>query len=414
VNLPTNRGFPEDTAVGELFTPEAVRGRCQEILALGLRDKLRFFKVDLDAMDKANDRVVAEIRENYPDLKVPFHSRWRHFELGGIDLWKARSTKAGLEGQEMLAAEGDLAIISVLLDAGAGPDWSYRDDETGLTLGRSEGLALASLRLFESGALSTTSGDPLRADAEGLASLTTAKLGKTFQEGPGNPLIGLRQRAELLRRLGQTVSDRPDLFLHDNASRPGHLLTYLAEEQSLKARDILRAVLDGLMPIWPSPLRIAGMPLGDVGLHPLLVRRNDTNGIIPFHKLSQWLSYSLIEPLQKFGVNVENLDGLTGLPEYRNGGLFVDTGVLNLRDPAATESAYDPSSELIVEWRALTVTLLDLLAEDVRQTLKLTAEELPLASILQGGTWSAGRTIAAEIRPGGDPPIMIKSDATVF
>ena len=61
-----------------------------------------------------------------------------------------------------------------------------------------------------------------------------------------------------------------------------------------------------------------------------------TSGLVPLHKLSQWLAYSLIEPLQTSGIGVTDIDGLTGLAEYRNGGLFVDTGVLAFRDAEAS------------------------------------------------------------------------------
>lgn len=411
---PAPAGSAENSIVRDLLTPEAVRTRCGEIFELGLRDGLRWFRIDLDAMPVAAARVAGEIEQNYPDLVVPFHSRWRHFEFEGVDLWKQRSEQAGLSGRDLAVAAGDLAIVSVLLDAGAGAEWSYTDTETGLRRGRSEGLALASLRLFESGALSATPDHPLRADASVLAKLTTEELGQAFQVTPDNPLVGLDQRAALLRRLGQAASDRPDLFHRGGDFRPGHLLTAIAGNDEPAARDILIAVLDGLMPVWPSPVRIDGVPLGDVGRHSAIVRADDTSGIVPFHKLSQWLSYSLIEPLEQLGANVKNLDGLTGLPEYRNGGLFVDTGVLGLKDTATLEGAHDPASELIVEWRALTVVLLDRIAHEVRTTLKLSADDLPLASVLQGGTWSAGRKIATEKRPGGDSPIMIQSDATVF
>ena len=71
------------------------------------------------------------------------------------------------------------------------------------------------------------------------------------------------------------------------------------------------------------------------GAIPRCAREDATNGLIPFHKLSQWLAYSLIEPLQAAGIAVTDIDGLTGLAEYRNGGLFVDAGVISLRDPDA-------------------------------------------------------------------------------
>ena len=155
-------------------------------------------------------------------------------------------------------------------------------------------------------------------------------------------------------------------------------------------------------------------PLGDVWYHSEISRPDPTDRLVPFHKLSQWLSYSLIEPLQKAGSVVQEPSGLTGLGEYRNGGLFIDTGVIVPKDPAALEKVFRPADELIVEWRALTVALLDSVADKVRSQLGRTPEQLPLASVLQGGTWSAGRRIAAELRPNGGPPVHLDSDATVF
>jgi hypothetical protein len=60
------------------------------------------------------------------------------------------------------------------------------------------------------------------------------------------------------------------------------------------------------------------------------------------------------------------------------------------------------------------VSLLDEIAARVRERLHKSAEELPLACILEGGTWAAGRQIAAERRSGGVPPLQIESDGTVF
>ena len=146
-----------------------------------------------------------------------------------------------------------------------------------------------------------------------------------------------------------------------------------------------------------------------------MVQTNDlTNGLIPFHKLSQWLAYSLVEPLEESGLRIVELDALTGLPEYRNGGLFVDLGVLEPKHPEVLETVHSVDSEVIVEWRALTVCLLDEIAKGVRAELGCTPETLPLSRILQGGTWSAGRALAQAKRPGGVPPIQIESDGTVF
>ena len=144
-----------------------MRERAGEILEVGLAGELAHFEVDLAKLAPTADFVASVIRENYPDLKVPLHARWRHFVFDGHDLWAAIAGRASWPDAKARArAEFDLAIVSVLLDAGAGPDWRYRDAATGLPIGRSEGLALASLRMFEAGLFSANKNDPLRADAE--------------------------------------------------------------------------------------------------------------------------------------------------------------------------------------------------------------------------------------------------------
>jgi hypothetical protein len=153
--------------------------------------------------------------------------------------------------------------------------------------------------------------------------------------------------------------------------------------------------------------------VADVWQHRHAGGDGDNAGYVPFHKLSQWLSYSLLEPLERQHITVTDLEDLTGLPEYRNGGLFIDTGVLLPTDKDYASKPYAVDSEFIVEWRALTIVLLDMLATLTRSELKLTEKELPLAAILQGGTWSAGRSLAQSKR-NGLPPVDVISDGTVF
>src|SRR5581483_9140804 len=177
---------------------------------------------------------------------------------------------------------------------------------------------------------------------------------------------------------------------------------------------ILSELLQQLGPIWPSRLTLGGIALGDCWKHPALTTDDATNGFVPLHKLSQWLAYSLIEPLQTAGIHVTDIDGLTGLAEYRNGGLFIDSGVLVFRDSQDAEREHDMASPLVVEWRALTVALLDRLANSMRKRLALDAVSLPLAKILQGGSWAAGRRLARERRAHAAPPVKVLSDGTVF
>jgi len=114
------------------------------------------------------------------------------------------------------------------------------------------------------------------------------------------------------------------------------------------------------------------------------------------------------------GVGVTGIEALTGLPEYRNGGLFLDLGVLRLRDPGLSDTPLPPGHLAVVEWRALTVALLDRIAPPLRARLDGDAAALPLSRLLEGGTWAAGRQAAAERRADGGPPLRIQSDGTVF
>ena len=145
-----------------------------------------------------------------------------------------------------------------------------------------------------------------------------------------------------------------------------------------------------------------------------MVGDGPTAGVVPLHKLSQWLTYSLLEPLTTVGISVTDIDGLTGLAEYRNGGLFIDMGVLTLDDAGALARHHWVGAPLVVAWRALTVALLDRLAERVRLRLAVDGESFPLAKVLQGGTWAAGRALACERRSDGSPPLKVIADASVF
>ena len=401
------------TTAAALLDARAVRERCHEVLDACERDELMHFVLHLDRLAGVADYVADEIRRSYPSLDIPFHSRWRHFETGGID--RLTPLLDGIDGPERARIRFDLAVTSVLLDAGAGAAWRWTEPGSGIELARSEGLGVASLHLFASGALSSDPSQPLRADADGLAQVTTETIARAFQVDKDNPLTGLQGRAELLHALADALRARPEWFGGDTSARIGNLFDHLTENHaSVNLGDVLRTVLQGFGTIWPGRIGIDGIPLGDVWRHRAVMREDATSGLVPFHKLSQWLTYSLVEPMLEAGIEVVGIDALTGLAEYRNGGLFVDLGVLALRDPEAAATPLAVDSELVVEWRALTVALLDRLAPLVWERLRLSADPPPLVKMLEGGTWSAGRRIATVRRPGGGPPIEVLSDGTVF
>jgi hypothetical protein len=390
-----------------LLTPAAVRARCAIVSEAVEHNEAQHFRLFPDRLKEAARRVVDITFRRYPDLAVPYHSRWRHFSAGGID--RASLLGPFADRAEAVRARIDLAIVSVLLDGGAGPGWRYHEIETGQVLTRSEGLAIASLRAMQAGLFSADSGNPWRADAAALSQITPANLARSFQHADGNELVGLEGRALMLRRLGRVCAASPALFgapaqlgrLYDRWSACGEVVS---------APEVLGTLLRAFGAIWPGRISLAGVPLGDCGRHPAV----PGDGLVPFHKLSQWLAYSLVEPLQEAGLRVGEVEVLTGLAEYRNGGLFLDCGVIQPRDASLLDRPLDALSEPVVEWRALTVTLLDRLAVLVRERLGRSAGEFPLAKVLEGGSWAAGREIAFERRRDGSPPLTIVSDGTLF
>jgi len=405
---------PDHHPAAALLSAAAVRRHCEQIMAYVARGDSPHFIWHADQLPAAALYVAEVIRERYPDLSVPYHSRWRHFEAGGMDRWGAVRRAHGLDadGQhdERARVRIDLVIPSVLLDAGAGPDWRFRDEASGQMLTRSEGLGVASLALFAAGALSDDRTRPLRSDALALSRIRVEDIARAFQVSDGNPLVGLAGRAALLARLGDIASATPAVF--GSPARLGNLYDYLkshANRNEIDAGFILATLLRALGPVWPGRMALEEVPLGDCWPHPAA-----EGGRVPFHKLSQWLTYSLLEPLEEAGFTVTGLDALTGLPEYRNGGLLLDLNVVEARDRAFHTRPLSVDEPAVVEWRALTVAGLDRLAEQVRAVLGLTRSQFPLARVLEGGTWAAGRKIAAQKRAGGTPPVQINSDGTVF
>ena len=390
-----------------ILSPAAIRAQAEAIFAR-TRAGETGFSYQPDAWPKVVETVLETIRENYPSLEIPFHSRWGHFRAGGQNrVAKLDERLKGIDAKEVGRVMLDLVIPSVLLDAGAGMGWRYREEKA--EFARSEGLGIASFHWFLNGAFSSDERS-LRTDAEGLSRVKAADLEMAFQVSEANPLVGVAGRVKLLNNLGGALQNRA--FFKDG--RPGNLIDTLESRygKTIPATGILRLVLDALGPIWPGRLsaKVDGSDtetnLGDVWRY-----RGD---LVPFHKLSQWMTYSLIEPIEAAGFTVTGVEQMTGLAEYRNGGLFVDAGVITPRDPQALGIEWGPESAFVIEWRALTVALLDRIGEDVRQALGKRASEFPLAKVLEGGTWWAGRKLAARARADGAPPIRIRSDGTVF
>jgi hypothetical protein len=399
-------------SVDYLRSTVAVRERCNNILNAVLDGQSRCFDVDLSRLSVAADRVATLTKQRFPDGKIPYHARWRHFEAGGIDRLASLPTCSDLK--QRARREIDLAVTAVLLDAGSGPAWKYSEMGTNWQGGRSEGLGVAAFHTFASGLFGGSMEAPI-AQAASLAKVTAADIARNFQIAAANPLVGLEGRTSLLVRLSSALVANPKFF--GSQARPGGMFDYLVSasaSNTVNAADILNVVIVGLGPIWLTSNQLDGQALGDCWQHRLAGgESSESAGWVPFHKLSQWMTYSLLEPFERAGVKVVGLEALTGLPEYRNGGLLIDCGVIKPKSGVNLNEPFEVDDEVIIEWRALTVALLDRLAVQVRGQMGLTDAQLPLACVLEGGTWAAGRITAQELR-GGLPPIEVVSDGTVF
>ncbi|KFA77803.1 hypothetical protein S40288_00540 [Stachybotrys chartarum IBT 40288] len=441
---------PQLDPAGYLRSLGAVRERSRIIFNKALRHELKHFDLDLNKLPDVVTFVAGLIKRDFdaPFNSIPPHGRYQHFSVGGRDrIAQLLSTwPPEVDNTERCRRMIDLFLVSVLIDAGAGTKWSYKSNENGRVYRRSEGLAIASLEMFKTGLFSGDHSNKCQVDKIGLQSLTAEKLAAGLQSRPGNEISGLEGRTQLLIKLATALHDRTDYFGTDG--RPGNLIDYILSHPSTQASSVLivplpvlwDVLMNGLAPIWPtSRTAINGVPLGDAWpCQAMSTGGSSWETILPFHKLTQWLTYSIMQPMQSLlNMHFAGTELLTGLPEYRNGGLFVDLGVLNLKKEDVDRGLrnyaenctktgikgvevapmFESSDDVIVEWRGVTVGLLDMLCVEVNKALRkeLAGNELTLAQVLEAGSWKGGREVAEIHRPNTkEPPILIESDGTIF
>ncbi|MEO8249205.1 MAG: DUF1688 family protein [Burkholderiales bacterium] len=409
-------------AIALLRSASEVRARSHALLARARAHQSRWFRINDGAMDNTAELVSEVTQVRFPDLNVPPHSCWRQLGAGAIDRAALLDQRlADVSADERARAQIDLAFVCVLLDAGAGPDWSFRErDRTHATehaFLRSDGLVIATFHAFKNGLFSSDPARPLRVDSAALALITAERLGAAFQAREGNRLAGLEARVALLHRLSRALTARTDVFsgagANEGSARPGNLYDFVGAGLPVTAPMLLDVLLDALAPLSPTGNLLAGIPLGDCWRHDAVRGAGASDGFMPLHSQMQWLVLSLIEPFEWAGVKVAEAGALTGPAEHRNGGLFLDAGVLRPIKPRFAEQAWRVGDEFIVEWRALTVALLDELAPLVRERLGLPEARFELPRLLEGGTRAAGRVLAKRLRA-GLPPVRIVNDGTAL
>ncbi|GAA5994293.1 URC4/urg3 family protein [Rhodotorula paludigena] len=432
----------------------SIRERCQRVFALAQQNQLEYWTLDLSQESTIVDFVCGLISRDFgTDYdSIPPHGRWRHFVGNRVDPLLEAWDAEVLQPLEQARRLVDLMVVSVLLDAGAGNDWKYTPKEGNEKIGRSEGLAVGSLEMFEQGMFSGDASQPHRVDAVGLGNITTDDVAKALEVSDSNPMTGIEGRAQLLVRLGSVLADPASsaYFTKDGTSRPGHLVDYLLSHSTsqavpspvqgtkvaVKMDTMWDIVVSGLSGVWPAArTKIDGVSLGDVWPVDCLKKQDGTkefDELVSFHKLSQWLTYSLIEVMEKLlNWTFVGKEQMTGLPEYRNGGLLIDFNLLQPNIPAmlasfnvaapASASAqptlldvppFPASHSAMVELRAVTVCMLDRLRDGINKKLGV---ELSLPQVLESSTWKGGREIARKLRPDtAGPPFRYIADGTVF
>ncbi|KAI8977928.1 hypothetical protein BDB01DRAFT_852758 [Pilobolus umbonatus] len=422
------------------------RDRCFKVQEAANRNKLNHFDVDHSKLDEMVKIVISLIKRDYDSPSdIPQYSRWRHFDIGGrsrlqtlIQTW----TSLGQDNLEQTRKLIDILVIACLMDIKPCQTWCYTEKSTGRSFKRKDGIAIAILEMYINGVFSSDNTQPHRVDSKALCHLSLDTLCHHLQFNEHNSFVGIEERLEVLNHLGYVLQNRPDYFGKD-AQRPGNLMDYLLNHKNtIKTKKGPLISIETLWPVvmemgelWAAENNLGGTKnLGDVWPCKAILSPNaspdSTDHFIPFHKLSQWIVYSIMEPMEKLlGATIEGTDLLTPLPDYCNGGLLIDIGFITLK-PAEYERGirnyhtnsllphqpkvevapmFDMSDPVVIEWRALTVAYLDIVADRVRHTFRLSKKSLSLSQLLQGGTWSAGRELAEISRPNThEPPIVVK------
>ncbi len=404
-----NQQFKKNKLFDELFSVHSIRIKCHQIFDLTLENKTNF-KLNLHKLDDVAQLVCQVILKHYPQLNIPFHSLWSHFYSNKSNKMQEFSEKTeNYSHKEIIKAKLTLIIMNALLEGPSGIRWRYKIDKKEYT--RAEGQSMACFRMFMDGFFSNHVNKPLRVDGQKLKNITLDNLQKEFQSGENNLLIGMEERLKTLHNLGNLLENNHEYF-GNNQGHLGNLLDYILEISScynntLSCANIFKIMHGAFGSLLYNYATYEGMNLGDVWHYQPF--GNNLSAFIPFHKRLQWITYSILEPLTEQGLSISKISELTGLAEYRNGGLMLDSGLLELKDHQLADLTHTLDSEVIIEWRALTIILLDKLAKIVAQKLGKTMVEFPLARVLEGGTWLAGRELAQKLREDASAPLKVQN-----
>ncbi len=411
--------FTDTRAEGEiaarlLRTTEAVRDRCRQVLAWTRAGHSPWFEVDDAALESAAQQVAALTGPQRAGRDGPIANCWRRFSAGGVDrrAWLERLLAAEPPDQRT-HARIDLALVCETLGEAPDSHWSYTEAATGRVLTGREGLAVAAWHAFTAGLFSSDPQRPLQADAAGLRGVVAAPLGRVLQAGASFPPQDLHARALALRRLGEVLSEQPEVF--GAAGRPSGLFDSVISPYGfavpptadVRAHDILSQLLMTLSGLTPGGAQVGGVPLGDCWRHPAAQGPGASQGWLPLHAGMQTITGALLEPFEWAGVQVRDRSDLTAPADADHGNLLLDTQVLRLRDPRSAQTVWSRAEAIVIEWRALTVALLDELAPRVQRHLAAGDTRRGVAALLTGRLEPVARALAL-LRPKGRPVLRVR------
>lgn len=407
-------------AASHLRTTPEVRTRCARLLAGVRTTGSRWFEIDDKALQVAARDLASVLQRQFPRLHVPLHSVWRLFGQDGVD-------RQGHLEQLLLTqppthrthARLDLAAVVVLLCTAADDCEPYTEPATGHRFAGATGRAVATLHAFTAGLFSSDPQRPFQADARGLRGIVTDRLAAALQVHDRAGLRELGRRAILLRRLGELLSEQPEVFGEEGrpagifdiiVSPYGHGVAHTAD---VDAHDILSQLLTTLSGLWPGGGEIGGTLLGDCWRHRLAQGDGLSEGWVPLHATLQALARSFLEPFLRAGVQVRGIGGLTATADRHVCQWVLDTGALRLRDPQAAGARWTCADEIVVEWRALSLALLEEIASRVRELLTRDEQGLPMGCILEGVAYAAG-TDRGLPAPPAQAALQVTADPALF
>ncbi|MBO6754884.1 MAG: DUF1688 family protein [Roseibium sp.] len=379
----------------DLFSARAARGAARAILDSAISGDVAGLSVHPEAMARAAELAADSMTNAYPDLQIPPCGCWRDFDIGDVPRWDVLAQARGFSSPEdLLQVAGDLALLGAIAAVRPPRGWHFEDGQSGMDFGGVTGLRLAAFSMFQSGMFSTRPADPLRVDADALIRLEDNEIAAGFGVAEQQDGSWIAEMTRHLRRFGETVGMRPDLFERGGDLRPsGVVLNHLFDPGGapVPLETVFETLVDAFAPLWPG-----GAQKGDVILGDVWARRAPQSqalpDAVPFHSAPADMAYGLIEPFAWAGRDVADLDALPGPSDAHHAMLFVSAGVVELTGAVGVQ----PDIDTMIALRAVTSALSRDVADTVRVKLGVDAATMPLPCIIEAGTARAGRDLARQ------------------